>query len=174
MMFRMKCRTTYDVSVHILNLPHSDSTPNWRWKKAQLNNKENAICSRWSIMLSIIRFVWNESFLNTKMTASTQAVNWNVERNIKTRRGNSRNVSNITHFYFLLFNPEWWWVTWSSGGPPSSLMSSKKLWPSTTTSFLNLPPSGDSSWMRNVLWSTREKYLLQYYLHVAPSEISVN
>ena len=99
-------------------------------------------------MLSIIRFVWNESFLNTKMTASTQAVNWNVERNIKTRRGNSRNVSNITHFYFLLFNPEWWWVTWSSGGPPSSLMSSKKLWPSTTTSFLNLPPSGDSSWMR--------------------------
>ena len=114
--------------------------------KAQLNNEENAISSGWSIKLSITRFIRNESFLNTKMTASTQAVNWNVERNIKTRRGNSRNVSNITHFYFLLFNPEWWWVTWSSGGPPSSLMSSKKLWPSTTTSFLNLPPSGDSSW----------------------------
>ena len=96
-------------------------------------------------MLSIIRFVWNESFLNTKMTASTQAVNWNVERNIKTSPRNVGNVWNITHFYFLLFNPEWWGVTWSSGGPPSSLMSSKKLCPSTTTSFLNLPPSGDSS-----------------------------
>ena len=106
-------------------------------------------------VLSIIRFVWNESFLNTKMTASTQAVNWNIERNIKTRQGNARNVWNITHFCFLLFNPEWWRVTWSSGGPPSSRMSSKKLCPSTTTSFLNLPPSGDSSLMRK--WSARSE-----------------
>jgi len=36
-------------------------------------------------------------------------------------------------------------VNCNSGGPPSSLISSRYDWPSTTTSFLNLPPSGDSS-----------------------------
>lgn len=38
-------------------------------------------------------------------------------------------------------------ITCISGGPPSSRINSKWLWFSINTSFLNRPPSGDSSWM---------------------------
>lgn len=53
--------------------------------------------------------------------------------------------------------------TWASGGPASSRISSKWLCPSTSTSFLYLPPDKDNESDGHII-QQHDKWILKHYL----------